>query len=317
MKILITGASGFIGSKLLKVLQNSKFRLAATYRSAPEEIKDFVVTPFIVGNINAHSNWSRALIGQEVVVHTAARNHLMIEDKSNILQEYRKVNVDGTLNLALQAVNAGVKRFIFISSIKVNGEQTKIGSLFKADDVPEPEDAYGITKLEAEQGLQKIAFETGLELVIIRPTIVYGPGVKGNFNNIVKLLRRELPLPFGAVNNKRSLIGLENLVDLIITCVDHPGAINQVFLASDGHDLSTTELCQKVCKAIGKSSNLIAVPEWLLRFTFRLIGKKAIEIRLLGSLQVDIDKAKDLLGWTPPFTVDECLSSFIVDDNRD
>jgi nucleoside-diphosphate-sugar epimerase len=231
----------------------------------------------------------------------------MKEYQADPLAEFRRVNVDGTLNLARQAVVAGVKRFIYISSIKVNGEQTSIAQQFAAADTPAPEDAFGISKWEAEQGLQQLATETDMDIVIIRPGLVYGPGAKGNFSSLVRLVEKGLPLPLGAIRNKRSLVALDNLVDLIITCIDHPAAANQVFLAGDGQDLSTTELLRGVAQAMGKPSRLVPVPTSLLMLGATLLGKKAVAQRLLGSLQVDISKARDLLGWEPPITVEEGL----------
>jgi len=231
----------------------------------------------------------------------------MNDKDSDPLMEYRRVNVDGTINLARQAAEAGVRRFIFISSIKVNGEQTSFGRPFTAEDIPVPVDAYGISKYEAERGLLKISADTGLEVVIIRPPLVYGPGVKGNFSSMMRVVKKGFPLPLGAIKNKRSLVALDNLVDLIITCINHPAAANQVFLAGDGEDLSTTELLRGVAKAAGVSSRLIPVPASVLMFMASLVGKKEMAQRLLGSLQVDISKACDLLGWTPLLSVEEGL----------
>ena len=221
--------------------------------------------------------------------------------------EFRNVNVDGTCALARQAAEAGVRRFIFISSIKVNGESTSLGLPYRAEDTPAPLDFYGISKFEAEQCLSKVAAETGMEVVIIRPPLVYGPRVKGNFAGMIKLVEKRIPLPLGAIHNKRSIVGIDNLVDLIIRCIDHPAAANQVFLAGDGEDLSTTELLRAVGKAMGKPARLIPVPAGLLQFGATLLGKKAMAQRLLGSLQVDISKTCELLDWKPPYTVEEGL----------
>jgi nucleoside-diphosphate-sugar epimerase len=250
---------------------------------------------------------STLLPSVDVLIHAAARAHLMKDEVADPLAEYRRVNVEGTLNVARQAAAAGVKRFVFISSIKVNGEATVKGKAFHADDIPAPEDAYGLSKLEAEQSLVKLAAETGMELVIIRPPLVYGPGVKGNFASMIKLVGKELPLPLGAIHNKRSLVGIDNLVDLIIRCIDHPAAANQVFLAGDGEDLSTTELLRGVGRAMGKSARLIPVPAGLLQLGATVLGRKAMAQRLLGSLQVDISKTCELLNWKPPYTVEEGL----------
>ena len=262
---------------------------------------------FLVADISANSNWLPALQGVEAVIHAAARVHVMNDRIADPLAEFRKVNVDGTLNLARQASAAGVKRFIFISSIKVNGEATSSDKPFLASDVPAPEDAYGLSKLEAEQGLMQIAAETGLEVVIVRPPLVYGPGVKGNFASMIRLVEKGLPLPLGAIHNLRSLVGIDNLVDLIIRCIDHPAAANQVFLAGDAEDLSTTQLLRGVARAKGRPSRLIAVPAGLLTCGAMLLGKRTFAQRLLGSLQVDISHTCALLDWTPPFTVEEGL----------
>ena len=305
MNILLTGATGFLGN-----------RLATTLHSNPDvdlsvAVRRHVVMPASqiveVLGLDSNTDWSTSLVNKKVVIHAAARAHVMKDEKADPLVEYRRVNVDGTLKLARQAAVAGVQRFIFISSIKVNGEQTLLGQPFTADDVPAPEDAYGISKWEAEQGLQQLASETGMEVVIIRPPLVYGPGVKGNFSSMMKLVAKGIPLPLGSIDNQRSLVALDNLVDMIITCIDHPAAANQVFLAADGHDLSTTELLRSVARAMGKPSRLIPVPSSLLMLGATLIGRKAMAQRLLGSLQVDISKARDLLGWEPPITVEEGL----------
>jgi len=305
MNILITGANGFVGSYLAKKLSNLpevKLTLAARFASPAQLVKSFKVN-----QIDSTTEWSEAVVGCQSVVHTAARAHIMKDEVADPLTEYRRVNVDGTLNLARQAAEAGVRRFIFISSIKVNGEQTCIGKPFTAEDIPAPEDAYGISKYEAEQGLLQIAADTGLEVVIIRPPLVYGPGVKGNFSSMMQVVKKGFPLPLGAINNMRSLVALDNLVDLIITCIDHPAAANQVFLAGDGEDLSTTQLLRGVAKAAGVSSRLIPVPALVLMFMASLFGKKEMAQRLLGSLQVDISKARDLLGWSPLLSVEEGL----------
>ena len=310
MNILITGANGFVGSYLAKKLSNLpavKLTLAARVASTTQLVKTFKVN-----QIDSTTEWSEALVGCQSVVHTAARAHVMKDEVADPLTEYRRVNVDGTLNLARQAAEAGVRRFIFISSIKVNGEQTLIGKPFTAEDIPAPEDAYGISKYEAEQGLLQIAADSGLEVVIIRPPLVYGPGVKGNFSSMMQVVKKGFPLPLGAINNLRSLVALDNLVDLIITCINHPAAANQVFLAGDGEDLSTTELLRGVAKAAGVPSRLLPVPASVLMFMASLLGKKTMAQRLLGSLQVDISKARDLLGWTPPLSVEEGLRRCFV-----
>jgi len=302
-KIMLTGANGFVGSALkAELASDSGIHLVTAVRRGRKS-PDCVA----VGNIDGGTDFSESLAGVDTVIHAAARAHIMRDEVDDPLAEYRKVNVQGTLNLARQAVAAGARRFVFLSSIKVNGETTAREIPFQAADVPLPEDAYGISKLEAEQGLMRLAAETGMEVVIIRPPLVYGPGVKGNFASMIKLVDKGIPLPFGAVDNKRSLVGVDNLVDLIIRCIDHPAAANQVFLAGDGADLSTTELLRGVGRAMGKPARLIPVPAGMLQLGATLLGKKAMAQRLLGSLQVDISKTCELLDWKPPYTVEEGL----------
>ena len=301
MKILLTGSSGFLGRHLRATLGSNS---ALTVTPVGRHVGDGNV---IAREIDGLTAWADLLLGHDVVIHAAARAHVIEYEVADALAEYRRVNVDGTLNLARQAAAAGVKRFIFISSIKVNGEQTPLGQPFTADDTPAPEDAYGISKWEAEQGLQQLASETGVEVVIIRPPLVYGPGVKGNFSSMIKLVSKGLPLPLGAIHNQRSLVGLDNLVHLIITCIDHPAAANQVLLASDGQDLSTSELLRGVAVSMSAPSRLLPVPASFLMFAATVLGKQRVARRLLGSLQVDIKKTRDLLGWTPPVSVDEGL----------
>lgn len=305
-KVLTTGATGFVGAHVAQRLDEEGFVVIAPIRNASSCGSLNVDMP-VVGNLDGETNWGTVLRDVEIVVHCAARAHILKDELADPLEEYRRVNVEGTLNLARQAVNVGVKRFVYISSIKVNGEQTPKNSPFSADDACAPEDPYGISKMEAERGLQDLATETGLEVVIIRPPLVYGAGVKGNFARMVTLVGKGLPLPLGAVDNKRSLVAVDNLVDLIVTCTRHPRAVNQVFLAGDGEDLSTTELLNWLYKAMGKRPRLIPVPPGLLMIGATVLGKKSVAQRLLGSLQVDISKARELLGWEPPISVDEGL----------
>lgn len=261
----------------------------------------------VIGEFDGDTDWSEALARHDVVVHAAARAHVMKDREEDPLVEYRKANVQGTLNLARQAAAAGVWRFVFVSSIKVNGEQTPTDQPFTEEDKPSPSDAYAISKFEAEQGLIDIASQSGMEVVIIRPPLVYGPGVKGNFASMIRMVGKGLPLPFGAIHNRRSLVGLDNLVDLIVTAIGHPAAANQIFLAGDGEDLSTTELLNAIARAMGGPSRLIPVPAGMLMAAATMLGKKALAQRLLGSLRVDIAKARVLLGWQPPFSVEESL----------
>lgn len=303
--ILVTGATGFVGSCLLTKLG----QLAGIYvLGARRDDQPFVDHPTaVVGDINNDTDWRKAVHGQGVVIHSAARVHVMNDTSCDPLAEFRKVNVEGTLNLAQQAAAAGVRRFIFISSIKVNGEGTTVGAPYFADAQPTPMDPYGISKMEAEQGLRALAAETGMEVVIIRPVLVFGPGVKANFLNMMRWLHKGVPLPFGAIDNRRSLVALDNLVDLIVTCIDHPAAANQTFLVSDGEDLSTSELLRRMGSALGKPARLLPVPSRLLEVGAAMLGKQALAQRLCGSLQVDISKTRELLNWTPPVSVDEAL----------
>jgi nucleoside-diphosphate-sugar epimerase len=229
------------------------------------------------------------------------------------LVELRKMNRDTTLTFARLAASTGVRRFVFLSSIKVNGEMTKPDQCFYPDDTFVPTDPYGLSKYEAEQGLLTLAKETGMEVVIIRPPLVYGPGVKANFQSMMRWIRSGVPLPLGAIPNKRSLVALDNLVDLIVTCIEHPAAVNQTFLAGDGEDLSTSELLQRIARSMGKPARLIPFPIGLLTFVASLMGKKAVAQRLCGSLQVDISKTRELLGWEPPVSVDEGLRKAVED----
>lgn len=303
---LVTGASGFVGKALSLEAVSRGLTVRAASRSLstlPAEIECVSV-----GDIDGTTDWHNALSGCDVVVHLAARVHVMHDTALDPLAEFRKVNVDGTLNLARQAAKAGVIRFVFISSIKVNGESTQLGQSFAADDVAAPEDAYGISKAEAEEGLRQLSEETGIEVVIIRPPLVYGPGAKGNFSSIMKWVARGWPLPLGAAtHNRRSFVALDNLVDLILTCVEHPQAVNQTFLVSDGEDLSTAELLLRMGTALKRPARFLPVSVAVLVFAARLLGKAAVAQRLLGSLQVDIGKTCELLNWKPPVSVDEGL----------
>lgn len=306
MTVLLTGASGFVGKALLKTAQQRSLKIRPVFRSMdsakvhPEAV--------LVSGLDGAADWSQALKGIDVVIHAAARAHIMQEEALDPLAEYRRVNVEGTLNLARQAAAAGVRRFVFISSIKVNGEATAPGRPFTANDAPAPEDAYGLSKAEGEAQLKQVAQETGMEVTIIRPPLIYGPGVKGNLASLIRWVCRGLPLPLGGVtHNRRSLVGLDNLVDLILVCADHPKAANQTFLISDGEDLSTTELLKRIGKALKQPARLLWVPAGAISFMAGLVGKKVISQRLLGSLQVDIHKTCELLDWKPSVAVDEGL----------
>jgi len=306
MRIALTGASGFVGRCLLGELLEAEHQVTAVLRKHADGV-DTRASLRMIDDFASSLSWGALLQGQEVVVHCAARVHVMQDESSDPLAEFRKVNVEGTLNLARQAAQAGARRFIFISSIKVNGEGTPVGVPYLADAQSLPADPYGISKMEAEHGLRALASETGMEVVIIRPPLVYGPGVKANFLNMMRWLHKGVPLPFGAIHNQRSLVALDNLVDLIVTCIEHPAAANQTFLVSDGEDLSTSELLRRMGAALGKPARLLPVPSRLLEMGAALLGKKDLSQRLCGSLQVDIDKTRELLHWIPPVSVDEAL----------
>ncbi|WCM53065.1 SDR family oxidoreductase [Pseudomonas sp. WJP1] len=303
-KVLVTGASGLVGEALVfRLLVDKTFAVIAAARGATRlhglcPVEPFDLTqPLLLPSLGA----------AQVVVHSAARVHVINDSAVDPLTEFRKVNVEGTLRLAQRAAESGVKRFIFISSIKVNGECTLPGKPFTADDCPNPVGPYGVSKHEAEEALKQLGRDTGMEVVIIRPPLVYGPGVKANFLSMLSWLKKGIPLPLGAIHNQRSLVAIENLVSLIVTCIDHPAAANQTFLVSDGEDLSTTQLLRRLSRALGKPARLLPLPEWLLMLAASILGKQAVAQRLCGSLQVDISKNRELLGWTPPINMDKAM----------
>lgn len=307
--ILLTGATGFVGGAILKRLHHENKHSVVVAVRDESRVPINGVSKVCIESFDGVTRWEEHLTGSNIVIHSAARVHVMNDVEADPLAAFRKVNVEGTLNLARQSAAAGVRRFIFISSIKVNGEGTVPGTAYGADDVPAPVDPYGISKMEAEQGLRELAAETAMDVVIIRPVLVYGPGVKANFLNMMRWLDKGVPLPFGAIYNSRSLVALDNLVDLVLTCIDHSAAANQTFLVSDGEDLSTTALLSKMAKALNKPARLIPVPSWILQSGAALLGKKGLSQRLCGSLQVDLTKTRNLLGWTPPLSVDEALAN--------
>lgn len=326
MRVLATGANGFVGRAIVERLAagsasfpwsgsrspavsllaekgDCSVRAAVRQRCGvfPESLEQVVV-----GSLDGETVWRDALAGMDAVVHAAARVHVMADAAVvDPLAEFRRVNVAGTLNLARHAVSMGVKRFVFLSSIKVNGESTPAGRPFSAEDAPAPQDSYGISKLEAELGLMEIAATTEMEVTIIRPPLVYGAGVKANFLSMMQWLQRGIPLPLGAIYNKRSLVGLDNLVDFVLTCLVHPAAANQTFLVADGEDLSTSELLRRMATALGRPAVLLPIPQSILHAFLKVSGQGAMASRLCGSLQVDISKARSILGWRPPVSVEE------------
>lgn len=309
MKVAVVGAGGFVGRALAARLHSDGhdvLPLVRTPRGLPGER--------LTGEIDGGTDWSGLLGGAEAVVQLAARVHVMDESAADPLAAYRRVNVDGTVNLARQAAAQGVRRFVFLSSIKVNGERTAPGRPFRPDDPPAPEDGYGISKLEAEQGLRALSAETNMAVTIIRPPLVHGPGAGGNFAAMVRWLKRGRPLPLGSASaNQRSLVGIDNLVDFIALCLLHPEAANRTLLVSDGEDVSTRKLLERLGAALGKKARLLPAPKALLRGTARLLGKGAAADRLFGSLQVDISESRRLLGWTPPVSLDEGLRRAVQD----
>lgn len=304
MKILVTGASGFVGQALCRALSRNH-QVRAAVRSATSST---ICCPQIaVGPTDHATDWQLALENQKVLIHLVARVHVMKESSKDPLADFRAVNVAGSLNIARQAAAAGVRRMVFVSSIKVNGEFSLPGHSFSEADLPAPGEAYGVSKLEAEKGLRAIADQTGLELVIIRPPLVYGPGVKANFSALMHAVERGWPLPLGAVDNRRSLLGLDNLTHFLEVCATHPRAAGETFYVSDGDDLSTPELIRRMAGAAHASAHLINLPVWMLEAGAALIGRKEFVRRLCGNLQVDISKARNLLGWQPPVSVNEAL----------
>ncbi|WP_422410492.1 MULTISPECIES: UDP-glucose 4-epimerase family protein [unclassified Endozoicomonas] len=309
MRVLVTGVNGFVGSVLHKKLKEEcLLDVIGTVRNIDSLYKQDILS---VGSIDSVTDWTEALDSVSVVVHCAARAHIMKDEVSDPIAEYRKVNTDGTLNLARQSASAGVKRFIFISTIKVNGETTSGSSAFTEQDLLIPQDAYGISKKEAEDGLGKIARETGMEVVIIRPPLVYGPNVKANFLYLMKLADTNIPLPFSMIRNVRSMVYVENLVDFIITCIEHPRAANQTYLISDGTDLSLPELIKIMRSSLGRPERLLPIPKFCFRFSGVVVRKSTIVDRLIGDLQVDSSKAEEKLSWKPPYTVQQAIKATV------
>ena len=307
MNILVTGANGFVGQSLVNnLLNNTEYKVVASVRKIPS--RKLSCEYRIINNLEDKPTLTNVFKDIDVVIHTAARVHVMDDKSVDPLTEFRKVNVEGTLNLAQQAIKAGVKRFIFISSIKVNGEGTELGKPYTEDSKPNPIDPYGISKYEAEQGLLALAETTSLEVVIIRPTLVYGENVKGNFHSLMKWTYKGVPLPIGGIkHNLRSLVSVDNLVDFIVTCIGHKDAKNEIFLISDDDDISTAGLLEEISKGLGVKNRAVNIPVEFINTAASAIGKSSVAQRLSGSLQVDISKAKELLGWEPKYSTSESI----------
>jgi len=305
--LLVTGANGFVGRALVARLARDGVPVRAAARS--NMVAGMAGVQLISGlDLAAPGDWSAALKGVNAVVHCAARVHVMRDTTADPLAEFQRVNVQGSLALASQAAAAGVRRFIFVSSIGVNGAVTTERP-FQADDTPAPHSPYAQSKLEAELALRALAAQTGLEVVIVRPPLIHGPDAPGNFGSLMHAVYRGLPLPFGSVKNQRSLVALDNLVDLLLHCANHPAAAGQAFLVSDGEDLSTPELLRRVAAALGRKSHLLPVPVALLRGASQILGKTTMMQSLCASLQIDIDKTRKRLGWSPPVSVNQALAS--------
>lgn len=309
MKILLTGYTGFLGSALLKKLNN--YQVYLTSRKCDEKIS----FPIYKKVISSSEDFSDCLNGVEVVIHLAARVHQMNDKSENPLKEFMETNCHGTLNLAMQAAKAGVKRFIFVSSIKVNGERSNPGKPFRFDDPIHPSDPYGISKANAEEGLLKIAKDTKLEVTIIRPPLIYGPNVKANFASMLKLAKINFPVPLGSIKNKRSFVAIDNLVDLIITCINHCKAGNQIFLVSDNNDVSTSKLYSLMAQAYGNKPRLISISTKFLKLIGLLLGKKEAINRLCEDLRVDIWHTKKTLNWSPVVSLEDGIKSCVADKN--
>ncbi len=302
--VLITGAGGFVGQALIAALRAQQRRVRRALRGTAV---DNAADDIVVGDIGPDTDWRQALRGIDCVVHLAARTHMPDGRGADSLPLYRHVNVEATRRLAQQAAAAGVRRFVFLSSIKVNGESTVTGP-FTPGDMPQPLDAYGISKREAEDALRHIGVGTGMEIVILRPPLVYGPGVKGNFLRLLQAVAHGTPLPLGSINNRRSLVYIGNLVDAIITCMNAPAA-GKIWLVSDGEDVSTPELILKLAAAMGKTPRLLPCPPALLHLGAALLGKRAAAMRLTGSLTVDDSNLRRELGWQPRYSLDQGLNA--------
>jgi len=299
--VLVTGANGFIGRVLCLALRQSGYGVREAVRNAAENRPDVIA----VGNIGHDTHWTAALNGIRVVIHLSARAHILSDSAADPLTEFRAVNVEGTKRLAQQAAECGVQRLIFVSSIGVLGNSTELGEAFSERSIPQPKSLYAIAKWEAEEVLQQLHRETGLEIVVVRPPLVHGPGAPGNMARLLKGVYRGMPLPLANIDNHRSLVGVDNLASFLIRCVDAPAAANETFVISDEQNLSTTELIRLLADALNRPARLFPLPESAARMAARLVGKESMVDQLWGSLLVDSSKAYQHLGWKPPLTAAE------------
>jgi UDP-N-acetyl-alpha-D-quinovosamine dehydrogenase len=310
-KVLVTGASGFVGGAALKRLFRDGWEVRGSTRHEATRFQPGIESVFVPG-MGSDIDWTAALVGVTAIVHCAARVHVLKDVAPDPLAEFRRINTAGTLNLARHAAKAGVRRLVFLSSIGVNGAET-FGTPFSAEDRPNPDSPYAFSKHEAETGLREISAKTGLEIVIVRPPLVFGPNAPGNFRRLLRAVEKGIPLPLGAIRNRRSFVALDNLIDLLAVCLRHPSASGQVFLVSDGDDLSTTDLLRRLAAAMGKTLRLIPIPADLLRATLQVLGRPELAQRLCGSLEVDIKKTREVVGWAPKVSVDDALRETVID----
>ena len=306
-RVLVTGATGFVGRELCETLSRRGYTVRAALRSE-RAVPACIAEKAVVGEIGSATDWAAALDGVDYVVHAAARVHVMNDAEVDL---YFETNAHGTRRLAMAAAQAGVSRFLFLSSIKVNGEETR-GRAYLATDTPDPGDAYGRSKLAGEKSVQEIGTSTAMETVIVRPPLVYGPGVKANFLRLLGWVAKERPMPFAAIGNSRSLVSVWNLTDLLLRVLQHPAAAGKAWLVSDGADLSTPLLIRTIARSMGRPVRLLPVPPALLQLAGALVGKKAEVTRLCGSLAVDIEPTRRELDWTPPISVDESIARTVT-----
>ena len=312
MKVMVTGASGFLGQKLRLVLEEAGFEVVPVFRTRQPDREKGIRNAVFGKIIDATTDWTNELFDVDVVIHLAARAHVMQDDEADVLSRFREINVEGTKNLAKQAAHSGVKRLIYLSSIKVNGEETN-DQPFSFNQTPNPKDSYGLSKMEAEDALREMEETMDMGVVIIRPPLVYGPGVKGNLLTLVNMIKKGIPMPFGAVDNRRDLVSIYNLCDLIRVCILHPAAPGKAFLVSDNESISTAELIQYIAKGLNQNARLFSVPVWTLRFLAGLLGRTRKVEKLTRDLQIDMSATQHVLDWVPPLTVAESFRKMFTE----